>query len=235
MSLRIGILQTDSVLPQFQAEHGNYPSMFEALFKGVNATLEFTTYDVQKAVPTVVDCDAYLITGSRHSVYEELAWIGQLAAFVERTLAADRKIMGICFGHQLMAHFFGGHVAAHDEGWAVGVHHSQVVAQQPWMPDTQDSFALLSSHQDQVQALPAGGEVYLSNDFCRIAGYTVGDQVITVQSHPEFSANYARTLLDHRRELYGEALYGRSIASLDEPTSEREIARWLLAFAGVEP
>ncbi len=234
MSLHIGILQTDSVLPEFREEHGDYPLMFENLFAAVDEELEFTTYDVQSALPEDTECDAYVITGSRLSVYDNLPWIAALADFVRAAMAADRKIIGICFGHQLMAHFFGGSVSAHDDGWAVGVHTSEVVTRQPWMPDSEASFALLSSHMDQVQELPKSAEVYLSNSFCPIAGFTMGNQVITVQSHPEFSAPYARALLERRRELLGESVYRRGVDSLAEETSEDAMARWLLAFAAAD-
>ncbi len=234
MSLHIGILQTDSVLPEFQDEHGDYPHMFENLFVAADERLRFTTYDVQSAPPEHTECDAYVITGSRHSVYDDQPWIPALADFVEAALTADRKIIGICFGHQLMAHFFGGSVGAHHGGWAVGVHTSQVVTRQAWMPDSEASFALLSSHQDQVQELPQSAEVYLSNTFCPIAGFTMGNQVITVQSHPEFSAPYARALLERRRELLGEHVYQMGVESLAEETSEDAMARWLLAFAAAD-
>ena len=232
MSLHIGILQTDSVLPQFQDEHGNYPGMFETLFRASEPHLQFTTYDVQSMLPQVADCDAYVITGSRHSVYDDLPWIPALAQFVATAMAADKKIIGICFGHQLMAHFFGGRVGPHAGGWAVGVHRSRVSERQAWMPDDQASFALLSSHKDQVQALPADAVVYLTNDFCPIAGFTMGDQVVTVQGHPEFTAPYARALLEYRREILGEAVYQSGVESLAETTSHAAMTDWLLAFAG---
>ena len=231
MSLHIGILQTDSVRPEWQSEHGDYPHMFEGLFAAADERLRFTSYDVQQTAPASIECDAYVITGSRHSVYDDFPWIPALAEFVAAAMAEDRKIIGICFGHQLMAHFFGGRVDVHHGGWAVGVHRSEVITRQSWMPDEAASFALLSSHRDQVQELPQSAEVYLSNEFCPIAGFTMGNQVITVQGHPEFSAPYARALMDSRRDILGEDVYQSGVESLAEITTEDAMARWLLAFA----
>ena len=204
------------------------------LFSGVSPAPELVSYDVRQGPPERIDCDAYLITGSRHSVYDDLPWIEPLVAFLREVLAANRKIVGICFGHQLMAHYFGGRVAPATQGWAVGVHDSRVVARDEWMPDDCSNFALLSSHKDQVVEMPANARLYLSNDFCPISGFTMGDQVITVQGHPEFNKAYSRALMDYRQEQLGEGVHARGVASLADDTSEQEMARWIMAFLEYE-
>lgn len=230
MSLHIGILQTDNVLPDFVEDHGDYPQMFRELLWNVDEALRFTDYDVQTAVPGELDCDVYLITGSRHSVYDELPWIEVLVDFLRTALQAQKKVVGICFGHQLMAHYFGGRVGPADAGWAVGVHASEVVRREAWMREHAHEVALLSSHKDQVLELPANAELLLTNAFCPIAGFTMGDQVITVQGHPEFKKPYAEALMDMREAQLGSAVYQQGIESLAEPTEEAQVARWLLDF-----
>ena len=237
-TLRIGILQTDSVLEHFQPKFGDYPLMFERVLQSSarlpeagEIQIECINYPVQQAVPAVVECDAYLITGSRDSVYDDAPWIIELVNFVERAMAAGKKIIGICFGHQLMAHFFGGRVAPAEGGWAVGVHTSDIVRHHNWMGEVgRPQFSLLSSHKDQVVELPEAAEVFATNGFCPIAGFTVGDQVITVQGHPEFTKPYAQGLLDHRRTLLGEALYQQGMDSMRKATDELLVTRWLLEF-----
>lgn len=234
MSVHIGILQTDSVLPQFRQDHGDYPEMFQRLFLSlpgrVDAELKFTNYDAQRALPADTSCDAYLITGSKCSVYDDQTWINALVSYLQAVLAARKKVIGVCFGHQLLAHYFGGRVTAAQAGWAVGVHSSRIVREQPWMGGDHAEMALLSSHQDQVVELPEAAEVYMSNDFCPVAGFTIGAQVITVQGHPEFAKEYAGELMHMRREVLGEATYQQGIASLSEATGEKVMARWLLEF-----
>ena len=175
------------------SEHGDYPDMFEDLMAGVDRSVEFTRFYVQNKIPESVDCDGYLITGSRHSVYEDLSWIKELVNFIKHVLASRRKIIGVCFGHQLMAHYFGGLVEKSVKGWAVGVHKSNLVARQSWMDkaDFREDVSLLSSHQDQVVRLPEEATLYATNEFCPIAGFVVGDQVLTIQGHPEFDKEYA--------------------------------------------
>ena len=236
--LRIGILQTDSVLEKFQPKFGDYPLMFERVLQSsarlpdaAEIRVECINYPVQQSMPATLDCDAYLITGSRDSVYDDAPWIIELVSFVERAMAAGKKIIGICFGHQLMAHFFGGRVAPAEGGWVVGVHTSDIARHHNWMGEVgRPQFSLLSSHKDQVVELPEAAEVFATNGFCPIAGFTMSDQVITVQGHPEFSKPYAQGLLDHRRALLGEAVYQQGMDSMSKATDELLVSRWLLQF-----
>lgn len=237
-NIRIGILQTDSVLEKFQPDFGDYPQMFEWVLQTsarqpecAKLQIDCINYPVQQSTPLVVDCDAYLITGSRDSVYDDAPWILDLVGFIERALAADKKIIGVCFGHQLMAHYFGGRVAPAEGGWAVGVHTSDILQRHNWMGESVPTqFNLLSSHKDQVVELPQTAEVFATNGFCPIAGFTMNDRVITVQGHPEFTKAYAQGLLDHRRTLLGEAVYQQGMDSMSKATDELLVARWLLQF-----
>lgn len=234
--MRIGILQTDAVLPRFQPDHGDYPSMFMALFDaaGEDMALAYQVIDAQaSAYPVPNHCDCYVITGSRHSVYDDLPWIAELAAFVESALDAGKPVVGICFGHQLMAHFFGGR-AAKASGWAVGVHASELLVNEPWLSPAADEFNLLSSHQDQVTDLPPGARLIATNGFCPLAGFTWGDQVLTFQGHPEFRKAYSRDLMNMRRDLIGEDVWRAGMASLEAETHERLVGRWILNFCALK-
>ena len=232
--MHIGILGADSVPPQFQGVHGDYPQMFEELFRaaGTGMELRFTAIDaVAGQYPKPAQCDLYVITGSRCSVYDELPWIGDLAAFVRLALDAGSHVAGICFGHQLMAHFFGGRTER-ASGWAVGVHESEVLVRTPWLAPAAHRFNLLSSHQDQVTALPPTAQLIARNAFCPFAGFTLGDQVITFQGHPEFRSGYSRDLMNMRRNLLGEATYQAGMASLATEIHPSLVGRWILNFAG---
>ncbi len=237
--LHVGILRTDTVMDRFQAAHGDYPAMFEAVLgepenlpaAAAGASLRFSSYLVPAGeYPTPDTCDAYVITGSRNSVYDDLPWIPELVAFLRSALEEGRKLVGICFGHQLIAHYFGGETRPADSGWCVGVRHTEVLSQEPWMIPSTLSFGLLSSHKDQAIRLPEGARRFASSEACPNAGFVLGDKVLTFQGHPEFTTSYARDLLDMRRELLGPAVYQRGIASLDDAPDNRLVARWILNF-----
>lgn len=231
--MRIGILKTDSVRPEFQGEFGDYPDMFRrALAAASDEPVEFRTYDVQHGEypEDVGECDAYLITGSRESVYDELPWLERLKEFVRTLDAARHPLVGICFGHQLIAQELGGETRAAGAGWAVGVHESQVVEPEPWMQPFQPSFRLLSSHKDQVVRLPSRAKLFAANAFCPHSGFTVDRHIVTFQGHPEFVKGYSKALLDARRRVLGDEVYDRGVASLDESVDAGLVARWILAF-----
>jgi len=176
------------------------------------------------------DCDGFLITGSRDSVYDDLPWIPPLVDFVGQLRAQEIKLAGICFGHQLVAHFFGGKVGPAEQGWAVGVHSSDIVNKDTWMLPSRDRLSLLSSHKDQVLSLPPDATLYATNDFCPNAGFTVGNHTMTIQGHPEFQKEYARALMTFRKELLGESVYKTGLDSLSQSVDYSALGRWLVNF-----
>ena len=238
--LHLGILKVDSVRPEFQAEYGDYPDMFEKLLTRADANVVVSVFDAQHGeLPKPADCDGFLITGSRDSVYDDLPWISPLVALLGQLREQRVKVAGICFGHQLLAHFFGGRVGAAEAGWAVGVHRAKIVRQPSWLDhdgvddgveDKSAGLSLLSSHKDQVLELPPDAEVYATNAFCPIAGFTVDEHTLTIQGHPEFSKDYSRALMDFRRELLGADVHQQGVASLEQEVEQDKMGRWLINF-----
>jgi len=230
--MKIGILQCDSVRSQFQGRHGDYPAMIESLFRQVVPTIRFETYDVVQGdyPPDLDECDAYITTGSKASVYDDEAWIAALQAFIVRLRREEKKLIAICFGHQLVAQAFGGRVANSDRGWGVGVHSMQVSVTTSWMVPRLRECNVLVSHQDQVITLPTGAELIAGSAFCPYAMFQLGENIIAIQGHPEFTKPYARDLMGFRRELLGEERYTAGVESLQKSTDELTIARWMLHF-----
>ncbi len=230
--MKVGILQCDSVRSQFQGRHGDYPEMIASLLRQVLPAIHIEVYDVVAGhYPSKPDeCDAYITTGSKASVYDGEAWIAELQDFIIRLYQAEQKLIAICFGHQLVAQAFGGCVVKSEKGWGVGVHAMTVMADKPWMKPPLAVAHLLVSHQDQVVALPPEAELIAGSSFCPYAMFQLGGNILTVQGHPEFSAPYAADLMGFRREILGEARYCAGIESLQTATDEVAIARWMVAF-----
>lgn len=230
----IGILQADSVMAPFDRQFGSYPDMFRDLLQSANGAgqLEFRIYDIKQGIyPDNIDeCDGYLITGSRSSVYEDETWIAELKDYVLTLHQASKKLVGICFGHQLIATALGGMTEASDRGWGVGVHSSEVVRTEPFMTPSLTEFSLLVSHKDQVTRLPKDALLLAGSDFCPNAMFRIDRHILALQGHPEFCKDYSRGLMQVRKELLGAETHNRGIESLAGQTDEQQVARWILNF-----
>ena len=230
--MKLGILKTDTVRPEWVPEFGEYPDMFIALLARQNPDLEFVVYDVEEGeYPGDIDeVDAYLITGSKSSVYEDKPWIHALIDFVRELDRRRKKIIGICFGHQLVAQALGGRTEKSPKGWGVGLHTHQFSDLPEWHDQGEPGFDILVSHQDQVVENAVGASVLAGSDFCENAVCQIGEHILTFQGHPEFLSEYSREIMDFRREMIGEQDYETGVASLrDDPQGDR-VARWILNF-----
>lgn len=175
--MKIGILQTGHAPDEIQATLGDYDAMFGRLL--ADSGLTFATYNVVdlEFPQSVTDCDGWLLTGSKHGAYEDHAFIPPLEDFIRAAFAADVPMVGICFGHQIVAQALGGKVEKYKDGWAVG--------RQTY--DWQGEDVTLNAwHQDQVVTRPATAETVACNDFCENAALIYGRNAFTVQAHPEF-------------------------------------------------
>lgn len=230
--MKIGILKADNVRPELAVTHGEYPAMFQRLFQKVDPHLEFVTYDIMHfQYPISLDeVDAFLITGSARSVYESEEWIRTLGQFIKQLDIAKKKTIGICFGHQLIAHSLGGETKKSDYGWHIGTRSHVLNEKGIDVVGATDHFKLPFSHQDQVVRPAIGSQTLASTEACPIAMSIIGDHIISVQGHPEFEKDYARGLIELRQELFEPSLYSSGIASLEEENDRFTVAQWLLDF-----
>ncbi|MBT7410032.1 MAG: GMP synthase [Methylococcales bacterium] len=231
--MKMAILETDVLTQELQLEFGSYGKMFKALLQDHNKNIEFGVFDVvNTCYPVLIDdFDVYLITGSKSSVYEERAWIKQLKQFLYEVIESKKIIIGICFGHQLIAELLGGKTQKSSKGWGVGVAKSQVILKKPWMLPVSDTFSIIVSHQDQVTQLPDNAELIASNDFCLHAMYQINNQILCLQGHPEFSKKYSQSRMLSRLKLIGERDIKKGIESLNQPIDDQLIAQWIVNFS----
>ncbi|MCQ0970614.1 type 1 glutamine amidotransferase [Paracoccus sp. TK19116] len=220
--MRIGILQCGKSPDQIRDELGDYPDMFHRLLAGRG--FDFRTYDVEEMEfpGSVADQDGWLITGSRHGAYEDHAFIPPLEDFIRDAYATSVPMVGICFGHQIIAQALGGTVVKHPDGWAVGVQDYDFGG----APVTLNAW-----HQDQVVSLPEGAEVAGRNAFCENAALIYGDRAYTVQAHPEFDDAFIQGLIDHRAKgKVPQDLLDRAEARMGQATGASLIADRIEAF-----
>ncbi|MEH6626730.1 MAG: GMP synthase [Motiliproteus sp.] len=230
--MKIGILQCGDVMAELQPEFGNYPAMFESMLGDLSPLWQFVTYRVVDGeFPSIVDdCDGYITTGSRFGVNDGDPWIDELQEFVVAVAQTQKKYVGICFGHQLLAKALAGRVEKSDRGWGIGVSFNQIAIKKPWMQPYQSSLDLIVSHQDQVTQLPPGVEVLASSPFCPYYMLQYGDHMMSVQGHPEFSKSYASTLMAKRTGQIPVARGREGQASLAAKVDDRLMMRWITNF-----
>jgi GMP synthase-like glutamine amidotransferase len=226
--MKLAILETGVPPEPLADEFGSYPDMFAQL---LGSGFEIETFDVQNGnLPEPAAHHAYLVTGSPAGVYDPLPWIGPLEEFIRN--ADDAKMVGVCFGHQLMAQALGGEVIKSPKGWGAGLHRYEVVHPQRWT-NGERQVAIPASHQDQVVLQPPNTNVVARSDFTPFAALAWTDRpAISFQFHPEFSVGYAKALIEKRFDRVNDP--DAALASLDAPNDNQAVAGWIRKFLNGE-
>ncbi len=230
--MRLGIL--NATTPADEALF-QMPEMtnFCTFFAQVPHNLTFVEYRITEGdlPPTPQACDAYLVTGSPQGVYDPQPWISALADFLRQSYAAGQKLVGICFGHQILAHALGGHAEKAVVGWGMGLRRFPIAATPGWMTPALTQGQLYFCHQDQVMRLPAGAQRLAGDAFCPNTIFVIGDQVLGIQGHPEFSTAFMAVLIDTLGEQAGATVAAQAAASLHEGAPDGGIvAQWIVNF-----
>lgn len=226
---RIGLLHMDALPDVAIPVQGDYPELYRHLFRHEAVELVDIHVHSGDGPAAIDDCDGWIVGGSRYSVYDGLGWIITAEQIVRDAVAAERPIVGICFGHQLIAHALGGRTARADVGWGIGARRYESVAASPWQPPGAPT-SLLACHQDQVVEPPPDAEVWSTSDYCPIAGMTIGERVWSMQGHPEFTAPVCDVIYESRRPLIGDAEVDAAKRSLSTPLSNESIAAAIVGF-----
>lgn len=231
--MRLTILETGRPPAAIAADFPDYPAMFRKLLAPVGPELCFSAAPLVDGArpPDLETFDAALITGSPLGVYDDVAWLDDLRGFIRRAAADQKPLVGICFGHQIMADALGGVVRKSSRGWGVGRHRYEITAPQTWMAPSKPAFAVAASHQDQVETPPPDAVTIAASAFTPHAALAYRSApAISFQGHPEMDDRFAGALYASRRGRIDDGLVDAALASLAEPNDAGLIAQWIVAF-----
>ena len=224
--LRVGLLVVDSIDEPHRRIAGDYFDLFEGLLAPHGVDL--VSHDGRSSdLPGSDTCDGWIVPGSRASVHDDLHWRPRLTEWVLGALDSAVPLVGVCFGHQLIAQALGAPVAKSELGWNVGAIGYDVLGAPPGAPHTPASFRILASHQDQVLELPPGATLLASAPTCPIAAYSYGGHVYCVQGHPEFVPEQAASIYSSRIEQLGRDTYETAMRSLDRSLDNDLVGAWI--------
>ena len=235
--LNIGLILCYDIDPSDQAEYGTYTRMFQDSLDPLAQTIALTPINCLEgeSLPAPQDFAGYIITGSRASVYDDLPWITVLQAFIRQCWDEDIKIVGICFGHQLIAHSLGGKTEKAKAGWGFGIHSTRLSEKRSWMTGTEslddDCYNLIVIHQDQVVDVPPQFKTIASSNFCPNSMIVAENKMLGIQGHPEFNKNFCQSVAERRKATIGPEVYKSTLHSLAEnDTHAKTVLTWVNNF-----
>ena len=226
MTLKLGLLETGRPPEELEGKHPNYPQMMVNWLKIPDAeSKSFAVLDGELP-ESPDDADIWVITGSKFGAYEDHPWIPPLEDFIRSCRDANVPMVGICFGHQIIAQALGGVVRKSAKGWGLGVHDYQVVKWPEALGKAPEGVHIQAVHQDQVEELPVGAERIATSEFCENAALWYPGFAVTFQGHPEFHPDFIEDLLEARRgTAFPESDVHAALDTMEKPNNQKDLGR----------
>lgn len=231
--MKLTIIQAGDVPAPLRPDFGAYPPMFMRMFGEAGFGFDYDTVPIYDGAPfpDPGKLEGIIITGSAAGVYDDYAWLNPLREFIRGAYAANTPMLGICFGHQIMADALGGDVRKSEKGWGIGRHTYEVKSRPGFLATDLPELSIGCSHQDQVIVPPREAEVFLGSDFTPNAGLLYANgKAISLQPHPEFLDDYTLALAELRRGKAPDAVVDTAVASLATESHAPDVAGWLGGF-----
>jgi GMP synthase-like glutamine amidotransferase len=231
--MKLTIIQTGEVPLPLRDRFGPYRKMFETMFDGTGQGFSYDMVPVSDGAPfpDPGELEGIVITGSAAGVYDDYPWLDPLRAFIRDAYGRKTPMLGVCFGHQIMADALGGDVRKSEKGWGLG-RHSYAVSKRPdFMRTAPGMLAVACSHQDQVIVPPPEAEVILASDFTPNAGLAYRNgAALSFQPHPEFADDYTIALAEMRRGKAPDVVVDTALASVAKPSNSGDVAGYIGQF-----
>lgn len=229
-NMRIAIYQTNPMGPNADPVDDDYGQMFEGMLRPQLPNASFEHFAVVEGVlpddPTVFD--AVVITGSSAFVTDDDVWIEKLFSHIRTLDKAETKLFAVCFGHQAVAMALGGRVDYRDV--VLGAPEICVTSHKDWMQPAAESLRLFGGNFQQVVEVPETLEVLASHPHCPIAMMAKGNHLMTVQFHPEMSADYMHRYVDQISEHISDECADTARQEFKTGADGAVFAKWAARF-----
>lgn len=225
--------------PPDKAEHplGNVARWFERHFEVLHGiTVQTVRASTEHLSEAARNANGIIFSGSPRDAWADDPLNDRLIAVAHRSADAAKPLLGVCFGHQLLARAFGGSVQRHPIGWEVGettVHLTKDALESPLFAGLPQQLQVIESHRDAVLTLPPGAQLLASNQHTRIQAFAIGSTTFGVQFHPEMSGDLLRHLWSGRRDRVRGEVDFDLYTQLDSAGSTPEAERIFENFAAI--
>lgn len=201
---RVLVLQTGTTLPLLAARRGDFADWFMRGAALSRRDVEIVRTDRGEALPSARRFAAVLVTGSASMVTERATWSERTAEWLAASVqSAAVPVLGVCYGHQLLAHGLGGRVDWNPRGRQIGtktLSTAPCAGDDPLFAGTGAGFRAQTTHQQSVIVPPSGAQVLASSSLDPHQALRFGVRAWGVQFHPEFSAGVMAGYIHGRRE-----------------------------------
>ncbi|KAJ5106885.1 hypothetical protein N7456_003560 [Penicillium angulare] len=244
--LRIAILECGTPPPNANKQYNGFGGMFEVLLqssaKALNQPerldpengLEITKWDIlhNETYPRLEDIDAVLLTGSKRDSFDDVPWINRLVEFTQQILAQDRvRILGVCFGHQIVGRALGAKAGRNDQGWEVGVCDVDLTEKGKEIFGL-EKLRIQQMHLDLIFDCPPSATLLGSSPLCKVQSMYDPRRFITVQGHPEFEGETQTEIINYLKNgrIFNEAQSQDALDRVNIPHDGVAIGSTFLKF-----
>ena len=206
---------------------------FVRLLEPKNLNAKFDIYYVSEyEFPEEIESyDGYLLTGSPVSVHDNFDWIKMLSEFIGKANKKNKPIVGVCFGHQLIAKYFGGIIDHNEKGWMIGSFSLEIEKNFPWMKKKVNTTDLYHFNKERVIKLPEGAISFASSEDYPYYAYTIGNNIVCLQGHPEQPKRAMYNFLEVTKTVLNEKDLEKANSCIEIGKSDSSIwAQWIMDF-----
>lgn len=226
---KLYILKVGTTFPALAKQLGDFDAWTAAGLEGMSVPIAVWDVELGAALPNPEQCAGVVITGSHAMVTDSLPWSVAIENWIPSLLNANIPLLGICYGHQLLARAAGGEVGYHPQGKEIGtvaVELLPVALQDPLFQTLPDQFRAHATHAQTVLGLPPGATRLAGNSFEPNHAFTLGGCAWGVQFHPEYSADIMRGYIQAQASSLEKA--GKDVAALLAGVAETPVAAAVL-------
>lgn len=224
--MKIALLKMGTTMPSVEAQYGDYEDWFaKALHISTEALI---VLDAHASTPLPHSCnfDGLIISGSAFSVYDREPWSERASAWIQTHVQAKTPMLGVCYGHQLLAQQRGGRVALSPGGREIGVCVVERTQDDPIFDGLDREFTVIQTHSDAVLSPVRGGEIIAQSPQAANQAMRIGEHIRTVQWHPEITPEVIEAYIHLRAqdiESEFDAAHVQTLLSHIQPVASGKI------------